>query len=165
VRIYDAGMLIGEVKVDASGQWHFVPATPLAIGRHTLRVASVGPDGVELAGQTVELVVAEGATGLKPLTFSASYGKAPSPFGLLQGSAPPGAIVIIYDGDVRVAKIVVGASGLWQYPLPGRTRLGVHQYSIAVTAGDGTELYRSSPLAVRIGAAPPRLLPRTGPGN
>ena len=109
VRIYDGNVLIDETKADASGRWHFVPPIPLAIGKHALRVASVGPDGVEAPAEVLEIVVAEGATGLKPLMFSASYGKAPSPFGLLQGTAPPGAIVVLYDGDVRVAKIPVDA--------------------------------------------------------
>ena len=165
VRIYAGDVLIGEAKADASGKWHFVPPTPLAIGKHALRVASVGPDGVEAPAEVVEMVVAEGATGLKPLMFSASYGKAPSPFGLLQGTAPPGAIVVLYDGDVRVVKIPVDANGLWQYALPARTRLGQHQYSVVVTSPDGTTIYRSGPVTVRIGAAPPPFLPRTGPAD
>ena len=82
-------------------------------------MASVGPDGVEALAEVVEMVVAEGATGLKPLMFSASYGKAPSPFGLLQGTAPPGAIVVLYDGNVRVVKIPVDANGQWQYRAAG----------------------------------------------
>jgi hypothetical protein len=165
VRIYDGNVLIDETKADSAGRWHFVPPIPLAIGKHALRVASVGPDGVEAPAQVLEMVVAEGATGLKPLMFSASYGKAPSPFGLLQGTAPPGAIVVLYDGDVRVVKIPVDANGQWQYALPARTRLGLHQYSIDVTSSDGTTIYRSQPVSVRIGAAPPPFLPRTGPDD
>jgi hypothetical protein len=165
VRIYDGNVLIDETKADSAGRWHFVPPIPLAIGKHALRVASVGPDGVEAPAQVLEMVVAEGATGLKPLMFSASYGKAPSPFGLLQGTAPPGAIVVLYDGDVRVVKIPVDANGQWQYALPARTRLGLHQYSIVVTSSDGTTIYRSQPVGVRIGAPPPPFLPRTGPDD
>ena len=63
MRIYAGDVLIGEAKADASGKWHFVPSTPLAIGKHALRVASVGPDGVEAPAEVVEMVVAEGATG------------------------------------------------------------------------------------------------------
>jgi hypothetical protein len=165
VRIYDGDVLIDETKADASGKWHFVSPIPLAIGKHALRVASVGLDGVEASAEVLEIVVAEGATGLKPLMFSASYGKAPSPFGLLQGTAPPGAIVVLYDGDVRVVKIPVDSNGLWQYALPARARLGQHQYSIVVTSSDGTTIYRSEPVSVRIGAAPPPFLPRTGPAD
>ncbi len=165
VRIYAGTVPIGETKTDASGKWHFVPPTPLAIGKHALRVTSVGPDGVEAPAEVFEIIVAEGATGLKPLMFSASYGKAPSPFGLLQGTAPPGAIVVLYDGDVRVVKIPVDANGLWQYALPARTRLGQHQYRIVVTSPDGATIYQAGPVAVRIGAAPPPFLPRTGPAD
>jgi len=66
---------------------------------------------------------------------------------------------------VRVAKIPVDSNGLWQYALPARTRLGQHQFSIVVTAPDGTTIYRSEPVTVRVGAAPPPFLPRTGPAD
>jgi hypothetical protein len=72
---------------------------------------------------------------------------------------------VVYDGDVRVVKLPVDANGLWQYALPARTRLGQHQYSIVVTSPDGATIYRSGPVTVRIGAAPPPFLPRTGPND
>ncbi len=97
MRIYDGTVLIDETKADASGKWHFVPPTPLAIGKHALRAASVGPDGVEALAEVVEMVVAEGATGLKPLMFSALYGKAPSPFVSCRALRRR-VIVVLYDG-------------------------------------------------------------------
>jgi nucleoid-associated protein YgaU len=150
VRIYAGNYLLGETQADARGRWVFVPPIALAVGKHTLRVASIGPDGQEVPGGTVELTVAEGATGLKPLTFTPSTGKAPSPVGILQGTAPPDTIVSIYEGDILLAKVLADAKGLWQYPLPARTRSGQHTYHIVVATRDGVILYRSDLTTVTI---------------
>jgi len=150
VRIYEGDFLLGETQADARGRWVFVPPIALAVGKHTLRVTSVGPDGRETPGGTIEITVAAGATGLKPLTFSPSTGKAPSPVGILQGSAPPDTLVSIYEGETLLAQVLADTKGQWQYSLPARTRSGLHTYHIVVATRDGVNLYRSEPAAVTI---------------
>ncbi|MDQ1301611.1 MAG: large repetitive protein [Chloroflexota bacterium] len=150
VRIYEGDYLIGETQADARGRWVFVPPIALAVGKHTLRVTSVGPDGKEVPGGTIEVIVAEGATGLKPLTFAPSTGKAPSAVGVLQGSAPPDTIVSIYEGAAVLAKVLADAKGQWQYALPAKTRAGQHTYRIEVATRDDVTLYRSEPTSVTI---------------
>jgi endonuclease YncB( thermonuclease family) len=150
VRIYEGDFLLGETQADARGRWVFVPPIALAVGKHTLRVVGVGPDGREIPGGTIEVTVAEGATGLKPLTFAPSTGKAPSPVGILQGSAPPDTLVSIYEGETFLAQVLADMKGQWQYSLPARTRSGQHTYHIVVTTRDGVNLYRSESAAVTI---------------
>jgi hypothetical protein len=153
VRIYAGDYLLGETQADARGRWVFVPPIALAVGKHTLRVVSVGPDGRVIPGGTIEVTVAEGATGLKPLTFSPSTGKAPSPVGILQGSAPPDTLVSIYEGETLLAQMLADTKGQWQYSLPARTRSGQHTYHIVVATRDGVNLYRSEPVTVTISQA------------
>lgn len=45
VRMYVDNQPVGDTKAGASGQWVFVPGTPVAPGVHQLRVDQLGPDG------------------------------------------------------------------------------------------------------------------------
>ncbi|MCX7668681.1 MAG: hypothetical protein N2439_01225 [Anaerolineae bacterium] len=162
MRIYDGGVLLGETQADAQGRWYFVPPVALAIGKHTLRTTIVGANGQEVAGGILELTVAEGATGLKPLTFVPSTGKAPSPIGLLQGVAPPDTLVNLYEGDALLARLLADERGRRQYALPARTTPGRHSYRIVVTTRDGVKLYQSDLIPITISYGPPRVLPVTG---
>ncbi|MGC8782168.1 MAG: hypothetical protein ACP5UQ_15005, partial [Anaerolineae bacterium] len=159
VRIYDGDVLLGETRANAQGRWYFVPAVALAIGKHTLRATMIGADGKEVAGGSVELTVAEGATGLKPLTFAPSTGKAPSAIGLLQGVVPPDTLVSVYEGNTLLARLVADARGRWQYALPARTPRGRHSYRIVVTTRDGVLLYQSDLIPITISYGAPRVLP------
>ncbi|HTH62887.1 MAG TPA: Ig-like domain-containing protein [Paraburkholderia sp.] len=47
VNVYDNGALIGSTTVDAAGNWHFAPGTPLADGAHDFRAAPVDAAGNE----------------------------------------------------------------------------------------------------------------------
>lgn len=152
VRIYDGAFLLGETQANAQGIWHFVPLTPLAIGKHVLRVAFVGADGEEVYGDPVEITIAEDATGLKLPVFLPPVPKGPSPIGLLQGTAPPGTQVSIYDGSTLLGAVQAGPDGKWVYSLPTRTQAGVHQFSIAATSPDGVIVYRSAPTDVLVKA-------------
>ncbi|GEM_PF-1593445 len=162
VRIYVGDVLLGEAQADARGRWYFVPPIALAVGKHILRVASVGPDGKDTASSIYEVVIAAGATGLKPLTFTPSTGKAPSPIGILQGVVPPDTLVNVYEGNTLLAKVLADARGQWQYPLPARTPKGRHTYRIVVSTRDGVTLYQSEIIAVTVSLGPPVLPPVTG---
>ncbi len=162
VRVYDGDVLLGETQADAQGRWHLVPSVALGIGKHTLRPVLRDANGQEVAGKSVEIVVAEGATGLKPLTFVPSSGKAPSPIGLLQGVVPPATLVGLYEGNTLLARLLADARGRWQYALPARTQPGRHNYRIVVTTLDGVLLYQSELIAITISYGPPRVLPVTG---
>lgn len=162
VRVYDGDVLLGETQADAQGRWYLVPSVALGIGKHALRPALLDANGQEVAGKSVEIVVAEGATGLKPLTFVPSSGKAPSPIGLLQGVAPPDTLVGVYEGNTLLARLLADARGRWQYALPARTQPGRHDYRIVVTTLDGVLLYQSELIPITISYGPPRVLPVTG---
>ncbi len=149
VRVYDDGVLLGEPKADEQGHWYLVSPFVLATGKHTLRVVSVGPDGVEVAGEPFELTVAAGASGLKPPVFVPWAGKLPSRVGFLQGVAPPETMVSIFDGLARLATVRADASGRWRYVLPKWTHVGQHKYSV-VAAADGTFVYRAEPITVSV---------------
>lgn len=45
VRVYVDNHPVGDTKAGASGQWVFVPTSPVAPGVHQLRVDQLGPDG------------------------------------------------------------------------------------------------------------------------
>jgi hypothetical protein len=150
VRIYDGNTSLGETTADARGNWYFIPPYPLGVGKHFLRVTTLLSDGTELSGDVIQVVVTEDATGFSAITFVRAYGKAPSQVGILQGTAPPGTIVRVYDGGTLLGRVQVDANGNWQFALSLRTKAGPHEFSIAAVTANGVVVYRSAPIEVII---------------
>ncbi|MCW0366018.1 hypothetical protein NB699_001001 [Xanthomonas sacchari] len=109
------GALIGQAIVDASGNWSFTPATPLADGTVITAVASNAAGTVSPPATTTVDAVAPAAPVLQPSNGSE-----------INGTAEAGATVTVTDGNGAViGQAAVDASGNWRLvpasPLPDGT--------------------------------------------
>ncbi|MCW0395148.1 hypothetical protein NB696_001881 [Xanthomonas sacchari] len=109
------GALIGQAIVDASGNWSFTPATPLADGTVITAVASNAAGTVSPPATTTVDAVAPAAPVLQPSNGSE-----------INGTAEAGATVTVTDGNGAViGQAAVDASGNWSLvpasPLPDGT--------------------------------------------
>uniref|UniRef100_UPI0025DCE6A4 Ig-like domain-containing protein n=1 Tax=uncultured Xanthomonas sp. TaxID=152831 RepID=UPI0025DCE6A4 len=109
------GAPIGQAIVDASGNWSFTPATPLADGTVITAVASNAAGTVSPPATTTVDAVAPAAPVLQPSNGSE-----------INGTAEAGATVTVTDGNGAViGQAAVDASGNWSLvpasPLPDGT--------------------------------------------
>ncbi|WP_295910611.1 Ig-like domain-containing protein [uncultured Xanthomonas sp.] len=109
------GASIGQAIVDASGNWSFTPATPLADGTVITAVASNAAGTVSPPATTTVDAVAPAAPVLQPSNGSE-----------INGTAEAGATVTVTDGNGAViGQAAVDASGNWSLvpasPLPDGT--------------------------------------------
>jgi nucleoid-associated protein YgaU len=106
VIISDDGKQIGQAQADQSGDWVFVPSTPLTPGARTLTLTEQAPNGAEAkSDRSVVLVVPETAAGkpaqaVPPLAVLTGPNVAPS---VLTG--PPAA-----DNGAGQARLAVNAA-------------------------------------------------------
>ncbi len=160
VRVYDGDKLPGRGQGRPGRELVLRTVCPLAPGAHTLRLEAVGVDGKMVSGAPISFKVADAAAALQPPTIKLPASGQLAAGDTLTGSAAPGSVVQIYDGDTWLGSATAGADGTWRFTLPKTLRPGAHQVRVIVTANDGTALTASASGTVTIG--PPLVLPVTG---
>ena len=143
VTVNAGGKPVGTATADPSGQWVFLPSTPLGPGGHQLTLSEELPGGTKIPGKSsVLLVVPPGATaGTEMAGAAAPEGPvavltSPSGPQVMQGAAPAEA------GGVGVSAIEYGDTGRLHIagiaPPDARLRLFLDNHEIgALTAGPG----------------------------
>ena len=162
VCVYDGDTLLGEARADAAGRWYFAPSGPLSVGEHHLRLATVGPDGVKVFATPIAFSISPDAMPIAPPKLKVMYGSEVAPGGFLQGSAPPGSEVQIYDAATFLGAAAVRADGSWIFRLPFDLSEGPHELQAVIATKGGYTLSASPILYTQ--SAPPLTLPVTGRG-
>ncbi len=99
------GNPIGQVTADGSGNWSFIPSTPLADGT-VVNATATDPAG-NTSGQGSTTV-----DGVAPTTPTVNLSNGSS----LSGTAEPGSTVILTDGNCNpIAEVTADGSGNWSY--------------------------------------------------
>ncbi|HGM7915994.1 TPA: Ig-like domain-containing protein, partial [Pseudomonas aeruginosa] len=99
------GNPIGQVTADGSGNWSFIPSTPLADGT-VVNATATDPAG-NTSGQGSTTV-----DGVAPTTPTVNLSNGSS----LSGTAEPGSTVILTDGNGNpIAEVTADGSGNWSY--------------------------------------------------
>lgn len=167
VTIADGGKVIGQAQADQSGDWVFVPSSPLPPGARTLTLTERTTTGAEAkADRSVVLVVPPAATpqgqpekspalavltgpNAPPavLTGPGAGGKGLSlgaaeygGSGNLQvaGTAPAGTTVRVYVDNKPIGQAVAGPDGKWGLSSTGTVTPGEHQVRVDQLAANGT---------------------------
>jgi hypothetical protein len=119
--------------VGSSGAWTFTPTTPVGDGTHTLTAIATDVAGntSPVSGGftfTVDTTPPPVAT-LATVTDDVGDVKGPLSSGdttddtqpLLQGSAPDGTVITVYDGTTLLGTATLDGSGGWSFTLPRRS--------------------------------------------
>ncbi|MGK3124521.1 Ig-like domain-containing protein [Candidatus Pantoea formicae] len=154
ITLYDGETVLGSVVAGADGQWVFTPGA-LADGSHafhasitdasgttqsatiTINIDTVAPD----AASDLQLSNDNGSTILPIAGGGDTNDNTPT----LSGTAEPGSVVTIRDGDTVLGSVTVGSNGSWQFTSPTLND-GAHSLTTTVTDAAGNVSAPSSPI-------------------
>ena len=171
VVIYDKGVEIDRVQANASGDWAYTPATPLADGAHSITVAAIDVAGNVSAqsaafGFTVD-TVAPGVPTLVSVTDDvapqignvAKGGFTNDTKPTLAGKAEAGSTVVIYDKGVKLDTVLADASGNWSYTPATALSEGVHSITVAAMDKAGNTSAQSAAFGFTVDTVAPNAVP------
>ncbi|PTM33952.1 adhesin [Enterobacter cloacae] len=160
------GADVDTVVADSNGAWTFTPTTPLGNGPHTFTVVATDAAGnTSLASDgftfTVDTTPPLAAT-IASVTDDVGSIKGPLSNGdttddtqpLLQGSAPSGATITIYDGTTLLGTAILDGNGGWSFtPITPLTD-GPHSLTVHATDAAGNTTV-SSPFVLTVDTVAP----------
>lgn len=143
------GNSIGTAVADSNGAWSFTPATPINNGSHTLTVVATdaaGNSSLPSGGFTftVDITPPPAAT-IATVTDSVGDVQGPLSSGdttddtlpQLQGSAPAGTIITVYDGDTLLGTANLDGNGGWNFTPTTPLTDGPHSITVHATDAAG----------------------------
>ncbi|WP_208457051.1 Ig-like domain-containing protein [Burkholderia sp. BCC1640] len=169
VTIYDGGKAIGSTVANAAGGWSFTPGTPLADGEHDFKVTARDAAGNESgASESFNVTVDTSGPGatvitnvvddVEPQTGSVSNGGFTNDTRpTLHGTAKPGSIVTIRDGDTTLGSATTDASGKWSFTPDSAHALTEGKHALTAQSKDltGTMSDVSPSFVVNVDTTPP----------
>ncbi|MGK4352154.1 BapA/Bap/LapF family large adhesin [Enterobacter sichuanensis] len=143
------GNSIGTAVADSNGAWSFTPATPINNGSHTLTVVATDAAGNSSSPSggftfTVDITPPPAAT-IATVTDSVGDVQGPLSSGdttddtlpQLQGSAPAGTIITVYDGDTLLGTADLDGNGGWSFTPTTPLTDGPHSITVHATDAAG----------------------------
>ncbi len=152
VTLYNGDAAIGSVTADAAGQWNFTPAA-LADGSYAFRADTTNADGTITSSPVLTITIDTLApTAPADLQLANDDGAAVAAGGAtndntptLSGSAEPGSIITVRDGDTLLGTATAGSDGRWSFT-SGALSDGSHSLTATVTDAAGNVSAASAPL-------------------
>ena len=150
VTLYDANTAIGTATVGADGTWSLT--TPaLTAGPHSLTASQADAAGNPSARSTAFALTIEtgnlAAPSLAETTDATNPGRP-----LLNGTAPAGATVTLYDAGVAVGTALATANGSWQFGFAAALAAGTHALTATATDAAGNVSPLSATLTIAANA-------------
>ncbi|AOI67597.1 hypothetical protein WS51_28410 [Burkholderia territorii] len=169
VTIYDGGKAIGSTVANAAGGWSFTPGTPLADGEHDFTVTARDAAGNESGASEVyaikvdtsgpgTVVITDAFDDQLPQTGSVSNGGFTNDTRpTLHGTAKPGSIVTIRDGNTVLGSTMTDASGKWSFTPDSAHALTEGKHALTAQSKDaaGAQSAPSQPYELNIDLTPP----------
>lgn len=146
--VYDNGVAIATVPVDASGNWSYTPSSPLGEGDHSITFTVDNGSGASAPSEpfvvTVDttaplavadmVVVDDRPSGIGQLT---SGGQTNDGTPVFSGTAEPGSTVTLYDGSTIIGTVQAGSDGRWGFIPETPLADGSHTITTTVTDAAG----------------------------
>ncbi|WP_277977771.1 Ig-like domain-containing protein [Pantoea endophytica] len=163
ITIRDNGEIIGSTTVGTNGNWSFTPDPALLEGDHSLTAAVTDPAG-NVGPESGAIVFEVDTTAPDAIADLAATNNAGEPITgltndttpLLAGSAEPGSLVTIYDGETPIGSVQASAiDGSWSFTPATALGDGPHTLSATATDAAGNESPASNTLTINIDTAVP----------
>ncbi|EBX9329636.1 type I secretion C-terminal target domain-containing protein [Salmonella enterica subsp. enterica serovar London] len=147
VEIFDNGVSLGLATLQPNGTWTFTPSQNLGEGAHRLTVIATDAKGNASPAASFDLVVDTQSPQQPVITFItddapgilgsvAHLGLTNDSTPTINGTGEPGSTVHLYQNGARIADIIVGNSGVWNYAYTTASPLADDTYTFTVTASD-----------------------------
>jgi sirohydrochlorin ferrochelatase len=138
------GQIIGTATADASGQWSFEidPNPALADKVYELTVTATDEVGNQASSSFQLTIDTMTQTPIVQLDASSDTGSASDDAitkdsqPLLKGTAEAGAQVEVFIDGVSCGSVIANSEGIWNYRVPGASKLADGDHSVTVTATD-----------------------------
>ncbi|MCA1178232.1 Ig-like domain-containing protein [Pantoea rwandensis] len=164
ITLYDGDTLLGSVVAGENGQWVFTPAA-LADGSHAFHATIVDTTGNTSESATItvtiDTVVPDAAGDLQlsnnddsTIVPISAGGSTNDNTPTLSGTAEPGSVVTVRDGDTVLGTVTVGSNGSWTFTSPTLTD-GDHSLTTTVTDPAGNVSASSDPIAFTVDTSIP----------
>ncbi|WP_439214162.1 Ig-like domain-containing protein [Duffyella gerundensis] len=146
------GEKVGEVNVNAYGQWNFTPSSALPSGNHTFTFVTVGAKGQEFASDDFALEIITQVNGRIEMAVDnvgdetgalASGARTDDTTPTLHGVGTPNGTVTIYDRWMPLGSAKIGADGKWSFTPGSALSQGSHSFHVIAVGPDGTSLPNS----------------------
>lgn len=166
LHIFDNGVEIGQVIIDANGNWSFTPSSPLADGTHQFTVSASDSNGSsEMSEEWVIVVdtVAPDAPALSQLIDDAgsisgpiaNNGVTDDTTPTLSGTGEAGSFISISDNGILIGMTEVDDNGNWTFTPDMPLGEGVHNLTITQTDSAGNVSAETTVPAFTIDTTPP----------
>jgi len=160
------GAQIGTATVDANGSWSFQPPTAIPDGSHALTAVAIDPAGNAsdpTGGFTLNIdTTPAGTPTIGTVTDSTGDVTGPVTSGtptdetrpLLQGTAPVGSTITVYDGTTLLGTATLNGSGGWSFTPTTPLTDGTHTLTVKATDAAGN-ITTSPPFSLVIDTVAP----------
>ncbi len=155
VKVYDDDVPVGEATVGADGKWKMT-LPMLAAGAHSLVAKLFGADGKEQSTSApLSITVPETPAATLPVIRPPAAGKLTAGAATeLAGTAAPGTLLKLYDGDKLLGEATADANGEWKMAISPLVA-GEHTLTAIAYGADGAVQASSKPLIVIVPEAQP----------
>ncbi|WP_217549259.1 Ig-like domain-containing protein [Pantoea sp. GbtcB22] len=168
VTIIDNGEDIGTAIVGEDGDWSYTPETPLPDGDHEFTVIVTDPAGNSSDPSDPYLVIIDTEAPVKPVITSVidDQGDVTGPLTAgdttddaspeIKGTAEPGSIVTIYDGNTALGTVKADSNGDWSFMPPLPLTPGAHDLTAVAedAAGNTSEPSDAFDFTLVVGGIP-----------
>ncbi|MCM7187104.1 BapA/Bap/LapF family large adhesin [Enterobacter kobei] len=154
------------VPVGSNGTWTYTPTAPLGEGPHTFTVAATDAAGNTSLPSTGFNIIVDTtppvAATIASVTDDVGGVQGPLSSGdttddtqpLLQGTAPPDAVVTVYDGTTLLGTAILDGSGGWSFTPVTPLTDGPHSLTVHTTDAAGNTIV-SSPFVLTVDTVAP----------
>ncbi|MDM3289158.1 Ig-like domain-containing protein [Citrobacter sp. Ce105] len=166
LHIFDNGVEIGQVTIDANGNWSFTPSSPLADGTHQFTVSASDGTGSSGMSDSWEIIVDTLAPDAPVVTqeidnvgsitgLIANNGITDDATPTLTGTGEAGSFISISDNGILIGMVQVDDDGNWTFTPDTPLSDGVHNLTLTQTDAAGNVSAETSVPTFKVDTTPP----------
>lgn len=166
LHIFDNGVEIGQVTIDANGNWSFTPSSPLADGTHKFTVSASDGTGSSDMSDSWEIIVDTLAPDAPVVTevtddsgsikgLIGNNGVTDDATPTLTGTGEAGSYISISDNGILIGMVQVDDNGNWTFTPDTPLSDGVHNLTLTQTDDAGNVSAETSVPTFTVDTTPP----------